>query len=124
MATRDSTTDEANYLNSDPLSLSSSLMVVIEAERARLEKALTILGCTTVAINNDPRADEHQFLYGDMIEWARQMINETTNRLDSVHLRGVYEVLASHEREVLIEAHASVQGAPSAGDSDNGLSAV
>ncbi|MFC4309086.1 hypothetical protein ACFPN2_08350 [Steroidobacter flavus] len=98
-------------------------MDVIETERARLEQALTILGCTTVAINNDPRADAHQFLYGDMIEWARQMINETTNRLDSVHLRGVYEALASHEREVSIEALASMQSEPSAGDSDNGVSA-
>jgi hypothetical protein len=120
MATRDSTTDETNYLNSAP---SSSLRDIIEEERTRLQTVLTVLGCTKVAINNDRCADEHQFLYGDMIELARRMIDETTDRLDSVHLRGFYDQLASHQREGLIEAHASMQSAPSAGDSANGPSA-
>jgi hypothetical protein len=120
MATRDSTTDEAIYLNSDP----PSLRDIIEEERTRLQTALTVLGCTKVAINNDQSADEHQFFYGDMIELARQMIDATTDRLDSVYLRGFYDQLAGHQREVLIEGHASVQSAPSASDSANGFSAA
>ena len=119
MATRDSTTDEVNYLNSDP---PSSLREIIEEERTRLQTALTILGCTKVAINNDQRADAHQFCYGDMIELARQMIDETTDRLDSVYLRRFYAQLASRQGDVHIEAHAGMQSAPSAGDRANGLS--
>lgn len=121
MATRDSTTDEANFLNSDP---PPSLSDIIEEERTCLQTALTLLGCIKVAINNDPRADELQFLYGDMIELARQMIDGTTDRLDSVYLRGFYDQLASHPCGAHIEAHACMQSAPSAGDFDFGVSAA
>lgn len=121
MATRDSTTDEADYLNSDP---PPSLSDIIEDERTCLQTALTLLGCIKVAINNDPRADELQFFYGDMIELAREMIDGTTDRLDSVYLRGFYDQLARHQCEATFEAHASMQSAPSAGDSDFGVSAV
>lgn len=114
MATRDSTTVEVNYLNSDPSSL---LIDIIETERARLEKALTVLGCTKVAINNDPCADEQQFIYGDMIDMAREMIDQTTCRLDSVYLRPFYDRLASNQREASTEADASTQSAPSASNS-------
>jgi hypothetical protein len=67
-----------------------------------------------VAINNDQRADGHQFCYGDMIELARQMIDQTTDRLDSVYLRKFYDQLASP----------SMRSASSAGDSANGFCAA
>ncbi|MBM0105877.1 hypothetical protein JM946_14190 [Steroidobacter sp. S1-65] len=121
MAKRDSTTDEAKHLNSDP---PSSLRDIIEQERTRLQTALTVLGCTKVSINNDQCADGHQFMYGDMIELARQMIDETTDQLDLVYLRGFYDQLASHPREGLIRVHASMQDAPSAGGSAGGVSAA
>ena len=115
MATRDSTTDEVNYLNSDP---PCSLRDIIEDERTRLQTALTILGCTKVAINNDQRADGHQFCYGDMIELAWQMIDQTTNNLDSAYLRSFYDQLASQQGE----GRAAMPSTPRAGDCSNELS--
>ena len=121
MATRDSTTDEDDYLNPD---LPPTLRDIIETERSRLERTLTVLGCTMVAINNDPCADEHRFHYGHMIELAWQMVDEITNRLDSVYLQEFYDQLESQQSEAAIEARASTQSTPSAGDSDTGASAV
>lgn len=121
MATRDSTTDEDINLNSE---LPPTLRDIIEAERSRLEKTLTVLGCTMVAIDNDPCADEHRFHYGHMIELAWQIIDEITNRLDSVCLQKFYDQLESQHCEAAIEDHASTPSAPSLGDADVGVSAV
>jgi hypothetical protein len=90
MATRDCTTDECQDLNPDP---PTALEDIIEAERTRLMLARNVLGCTIVAINHDRIVDESPFVYSDVIELAREMIDETTNCLDSAYLRTFYEEL-------------------------------
>jgi hypothetical protein len=90
MAKHDSTTDESPDLNSDS---PTTLEDLIEEERTQLMSAFAVLGCTSVAIENDPSADRHAFYYAHVIELARKIIDETINRLDSVYLRTFYEEL-------------------------------
>jgi len=80
-----------------------TLSDIIEAERTRLLTAGTLLGCTAVAINNDQSVDGHQFDYGDMIELAREMIDETANRLDSTYMREFYDQLGRARSEFVIK---------------------
>jgi hypothetical protein len=104
MATLDSTTDESSDLTSDS---PTTLEEIIEEERTRLMTAGTVLGCTSVAIENDRSADGHAFYYADVIELARKMIDDAINRLDSVNLRAFYEQLRKARRDFSqIEAEA------------------
>lgn len=100
MATRDSTTEESLERNSDR---ATTLEDIIEEERTRLMLARNVLGCTTVAINHDCSEDQSRFAYGDVIELACEMINETTDRLDSAYMRKFYDQLVGTEREFHIE---------------------
>jgi hypothetical protein len=100
MATRDSTTEESLERNSDQ---ATTLEDIIEEERTRLMLARNVLGCTTVAINNDCSEDQSRFAYGDVIELACELINRTTDRLDSAYMRKFYDQLVVTERECHIE---------------------
>lgn len=100
MATRDSTTEESLDRNSNRATL---LEDIIEEERTRLMLARNVLGCTAVAINNDRVVDQSPFVYGDVIELTREMIDETTNRLDSAYLQEFYDQLERAQREFHIE---------------------
>ena len=95
--TGDSTTEEPQDRNSDS---PTTLEDIIEEERTRLLTAGTVLGCTSVAIENDGSADRHAFYYADVIEVARKMILQTTDRLDSVYLRAFYEQLRKARRDL------------------------
>ncbi len=101
--TRDSTTEEPQDSPDSPTTLED----IIEEERTRLLTAGTVLGCASVAIENDRSADRHAFYYADVIEVARKMIIQTTDRLDSVYLRAFYEQLRKARRDLSqIEADA------------------
>lgn len=88
MAKRDSTTTGRPGRSPDP---SVSLEDIIEAERARLMVARSVLGCTKVALNNDDDSDIHPLEYADVVQVAREMIEEATVRLDSAHLQRFYQ---------------------------------
>ena len=94
--TRDSTTEEAQDSPDSPTTLED----IIEEERTRLLTAGTVLGCASVAIENDRSADRHAFYYADVIEVARKMILQTTDRLDSVCLEAFYEQLRKARRDL------------------------
>lgn len=101
--TRDSTSEEAQDSPDSPTTLEN----IIEEERTRLLTAGTVLGCASVAIENDRSADRHAFYYADVIELARNMILQTSNRLDSVCLEAFYEQLRKARRDLSqIEADA------------------
>jgi hypothetical protein len=101
--TRDSTTEEPQDSPDSPTTLED----IIEEERTRLLTAGTVLGCASVAIENDRSADRHAFYYADVIELARSMILQTTVRLDSVCLESFYEQLRKARRDLSrIEADA------------------
>jgi len=53
-----------------------------------------------VAIENDRSADRHAFYYADVIEVARKMILQTTERLDSVCLEAFYEQTRRARRDL------------------------
>ena len=97
--TRDSTTEEPQDSPDSPTTLED----IIEEERTRLMLARNVLGCTTVAINHDCSEDQSRFAYGDVIELACEMINETTDRLDSAYMRKFYDQLVRTQREFHIE---------------------
>jgi hypothetical protein len=96
MATDDSTTEEPKDSNPDS---PTTLEDIIEEERIRLLTAGTVLGCASVAVENDRSVDRHPF-YADAIELARKMILETTDRLDSVCLEAFYEQLRRARRDL------------------------
>lgn len=101
--TRDSTAAEPQDSADSPTTLEG----IIEEERTRLLTAGTVLGCAAVAIENDRSADRHAFYYADVIELARNMIRQTTDRLDSVYLEAFYEQLRKARRDLSqIEADA------------------
>lgn len=86
----------------------TTLEEIIEEERAQLMIAGHVLGCASVAIEHDRSADDHAFVYADVIEVAQKMLRKTTNRLDSVYLRAFYEQLEKARRDLSqIEADAS-----------------
>lgn len=69
----------------------------IEEERSRLMRAETILQCVLVAMNdNDGFGDDDRDVdgphYPTMIELARDLLNLSIRRLDSVNLNQVREV--------------------------------
>ena len=78
----------------------TTLEDIIEEERTRLMVADAVLGCTSVAINNDQSADDHAFVYADVIDLARKMIHQTTERLDSAYLRAFYEQITKARRDL------------------------
>lgn len=98
-----SATEEAQDSPDSP----TTLQDIIEEERTRLLTAGTVLGCASVAIENDRSADRHAFYYADAIDLARKMILQTTDRLDSVCLEAFYEQLRKARRDLSqIEADA------------------
>jgi len=64
---------------------------VIEGERVRLMKVHSLLGCASIALDNDDGHDGRQPDYAHVVDVARDMIHETTVRLDSAYLQRFYE---------------------------------
>lgn len=96
----DPTPDGSDDSTQDDGQLLQSLEAIIEEERTRLMTAGTVLGCTSVAIENDRSADRHAFYYADVIDVARKMILQATDRLDSVYLEAFYEQLRQARRDL------------------------
>jgi hypothetical protein len=88
MAKRDSTTDHPWGRNAEA---AANLKTIIETERARLMAARAVLGCTRVALNNDNDSDVDPLEYADVVEVAREMIQQVTVRLDSAYLQKFYD---------------------------------
>jgi len=68
------------------VSMPSSLEDAIEDERSRLMRAHSILGCVTLAMEGDEGANLTRPYYPDLIELARDLVNESINALDSDRL--------------------------------------
>lgn len=118
MATQDSTPEVPKDRVPDA---PATLEHLIEEERTRLLTAGTVLGCTSVAIENDRSADHHAFFYAHAIELARTMILQTTDRLDAVRLGTFYEQL---QRARLDRSQIGGRRAAWNDDRDLGLSAT
>jgi hypothetical protein len=88
MARNDSTTDDDRDRNPDP---SASLKDIIEGERVRLLKAHSVLGCAGIALDYDDGSDSRQPDYAHVVDVVRDMIQETTVRLDLANLAPFYE---------------------------------
>jgi hypothetical protein len=88
MARNDSTTDKDEDRNSDP---PASLREIIESERVRLLKAHSVLSCTSIALDYDDGSDPHRPDYAHVVDVVRDMIQETTARLDLAKLAPFYE---------------------------------
>ena len=73
-----------------------ALEELIEDERTRLMKARSVLGCVALAMEGDEQNSELDFI--DIIELARNLINESINRLDSVNLRPLLDGSAGKGR--------------------------
>lgn len=67
------------------LSPAAALEHAIERERARLMKAHAVLGCVALALDCDSNQEPHPY-YPVVVELARDLVNESINRLDSVNL--------------------------------------
>ena len=88
MARNDSTTDGDRDRNSRP---PASLRDIIEVERVRLLRAHSVLGCTSIALDYDDGLDPRQPDYAHVVDVVRDMILETTIRLDLANLGPLYE---------------------------------
>lgn len=88
MARNDSTTDKDRDRNPEP---PTSLRAIIEGERARLLKACSVLGCTSIALDYDDGSDPRQPDYAHVVDVVRDLIQEVTARLDFVNLAPFYE---------------------------------
>ena len=79
------------------LKSSLDLMVAIEVERARLMKAESLLHCACLAMDYDDGFDDGERpYYPDVIELARELVNQTLAQLDSVTLGPMIEKLKGH----------------------------
>jgi hypothetical protein len=54
-------------------------------------KAHAVLGCASIALDQDYGPSSHQPDYAHVIDVARDMIHETTVQLDSAYLQHFYE---------------------------------
>ena len=73
---------------------SLDLMVAIEVERARLMKVESLLHCALLAMDyDDGFEDGERPYYPNVIELARDLVNETLEQLDSVKLGPMIEKL-------------------------------
>ncbi len=88
MAKRNSTTDDQWGRNTGGL---ASLKEIIEIERIRLMKAHSVLGCTSIALDHDDGTDHRHPDYAHVVDVVRDMIQETTVRLDGAYLGRFYE---------------------------------
>jgi hypothetical protein len=64
----------------------SVLEKIVEEERSRLVKAHAILNCVVIAMEDDGICAGGGPYYPAVIESARDLVNESINRLDSVGL--------------------------------------
>lgn len=77
----------------DSPSLPEDLEEAIEDERSRLMRAHSILGCITLALEGDDGVGPNRPYYPDLIELARDLVNESINGLDSNKLRRFIDCL-------------------------------
>jgi hypothetical protein len=64
----------------------AALEHAIEQERARLMKAHAVLGCVVLALDSESRNEPGRPYYPVVVELARDLVNESINRLDSVNI--------------------------------------
>lgn len=67
--------------------LPENLEEAIEDERARLMRAHSILGCIALAMEGDDGVNPARPYYPDLIELARDLVNESINSLESGKLQ-------------------------------------
>jgi hypothetical protein len=67
----------------------SRLERAIDAERRRLSKAQSILGCLAVALESPMAQSPHSPDFGQVAEVVRDLVNSSIERLDSVNLSKV-----------------------------------
>ncbi len=61
----------------------------IDAERRRLSKAQSVLGCLAAALETAGRHSSDELDFGQVAEVARDLVNSSIERLDSVNLSKV-----------------------------------
>ncbi|PZN31554.1 MAG: hypothetical protein DIU71_09640 [Proteobacteria bacterium] len=91
------TANLASVPSLEPPSPLAALEDVIEDERLRLMKAHSILSCATIAME-EGHLDERGPYYPAIIDLARDLIDETLRRLDSVKLRVFLQPLRDAQR--------------------------
>jgi hypothetical protein len=69
-----------------PIVIPKVLDEVIEAERAVLMKADAVLNCLALAMDYDDGSNIPRPYYGIIVELARDLVNDSITRLDSVNL--------------------------------------
>lgn len=93
MIERDCTNQEVDDLENKRVP--QSLEELIETQRTRMHTALTLLGCTKAAMENEESAIKVKHDYGTMIELAWGMTHKASEQLDSRYLRAFYDELAT-----------------------------
>ena len=87
MATKKSRASVAQpAVDSPPAPDTSALENIVEEERSRLMKALAILNCVVIAMEDEGICAGGGPYYPAVIESARDLVNESINRLDGVGL--------------------------------------
>lgn len=81
------------------LSLPEVLEDLLDQERFRLMQAHTILNCAVLAMEADDNSRGDGPHYPSLIEMARDLINESINRLDSVNLGNAKQRIEAGEGE-------------------------
>ena len=83
------------------ISMHHPLATLIQLERSRLMKAHSVLSCLTVAMDHMDYEDaqgQRILDYPQVIELVRDLVEESINRLDSVHIQEFFENSAIAER--------------------------
>lgn len=86
VATDESSMQRATQSALEPLY--DPLREAIEEERARLALADSVLGCLWIALEHAEECDDQSVpSFADVAGLAREIVRESINKLDSVHLR-------------------------------------
>jgi hypothetical protein len=103
VAADENSTERAQKAELDPLY--DPLREAIEEERSRLALADSVLGCLWMALEHAEECDDTQCLpsFADVAGLAREIVRESINKLDSVHMRpllaGKKDSARSHRRQ-------------------------
>jgi hypothetical protein len=72
---------------------------VIEAERSVLMKADAVLNCLALAMDYDDGANIPRPYYAIIVELARDLVNDSISRLDSVNLEAALRAKRPAEKK-------------------------